>query len=131
LLSGAFDTPAQATVASHGDAVLTDPIRLTPAGRSVPPRGSEKPAATTASGTVTPEAPAELSDLVTLNQAAAMVHGSKRTLERYKTRGTLPAPAVERGDGRSDLWDWRVLRPWLEETFKIPLPETYPANRRP
>src|SRR5215213_6136420 len=38
-----------------------------------------------------PEAP----DLVTLNQAAGIVHRSKRSLERYKTQGKLPDPAVE------------------------------------
>ena len=93
------------------------------------------PGAPATSGTATapaskPEAQAELPDLVTLTQAAAMVHRNKRTLERYKTKGTLPAPAVEGGGGKPDLYDWSVLRPWLEQTFGIKLPETHPANRR-
>ena len=41
----------------------------------------------------------EQADLVTLDQAAAMVHRSKRTLERHKTKGTLPDPAVQGGAG--------------------------------
>jgi hypothetical protein len=69
-------------------------------------------------------------DLVTLNQAAGMVHRSKRTLEVYKTEGRLPAPTVEGGGGRPDLWDWAVIRPWLTQTFGINLPESFPANRR-
>jgi hypothetical protein len=58
-----------------------------------------------------------------------MVHRVKRTLERYKTKGKLPAPKVEGGGGKPDLYDWKILRPWLEEIFGIKLPETHPANR--
>ena len=36
-------------------------------------------------------------DLVTLDQAAVMIHRSKRTLERFKTKGTLPSPIVAGG----------------------------------
>ena len=70
-----------------------------------------------------PEAPAELPDLVTLDQAAASVHRKKRTLEHYKTKGSLPAPTIEGGGGKPDLWEWRVIRPWLEAEFKMSLPE--------
>jgi hypothetical protein len=65
-----------------------------------------------------------------LNQAAGIVHRSKRTLERYKTTGKLPAPAVEGGGGKPDFYDWKVMRPWLESEFGIKLPEVFPANRR-
>jgi hypothetical protein len=68
------------------------------------------------------------SDLVTLNQAAALAHQSKRTLERCKAKGTLPEAAVKGGDGRADLWDWRTFRPWLEKKFGRKLPHTFPAN---
>ena len=67
-------------------------------------------------------------DLVTLDQAAAMVHKSKRTLERYKTRGKLPAPTVEGGGGKADLFAWKTIRPWLTETFNIQLPDEYPGK---
>jgi hypothetical protein len=76
------------------------------------------------------ETPAETRDLVTLNQAAAIVKRQKRTLEVYKTKGELPPPAVEGRPGQFDLWDWKVLRPWLEKTFNMKLPKVFYANRR-
>jgi len=81
-----------------------------------------------ASGEIKPEAPAELPDLVTLNQAALAVHQTKRALEHYKKKG-MPYPLVEGSGGRTAKWDWKVLRPWLEETFGIILPDAYPGNR--
>jgi hypothetical protein len=77
-----------------------------------------------------PEAPAELPDLVTLSQAAAIVNKSKRALEHYKTRGEFPAPDIKGGGGKADLWNWKTLHPWLEERFGMKLPETFPGNRR-
>lgn len=68
-------------------------------------------------------------DLVTLDQAAAIVNMSKRTLERYKTKGALPSPAVEGGGGKADRYDWTTMRAWLIETFKIDLPEKFPRPR--
>jgi len=76
-----------------------------------------------------PELPYSPSDLVTLDQAAGKVHRSKRTLERYKTKGTMPAPAVEGGGGRPDLWEWKTLGPWLEQTFGIKQPDRFPGKR--
>ncbi|WP_152051312.1 hypothetical protein [Tautonia marina] len=73
-----------------------------------------------------PEAP---HDLVTLNQAAGMVHRVKRTLEGYKNKG-MPDPVVEGGGGRSALYDWKEMKPWLQDTFGVILPDTFPANRR-
>ena len=98
-----------------------------------PAADPHQPAASAAEGGTeaeTRQAPTDFQDLVTLDQAAAAVHRTKRTLEHYKTKGTLPAPTVEGGGGKPDLWDWKILRPWLEETFRITLPETYPANRK-
>jgi hypothetical protein len=72
----------------------------------------------------------ELPDLVMLDQAAASVHTSKRTLERYKTEGTLPDPVREGGGGKPALYDWKVMRPWLENVFGVKLPERFPGNVR-
>jgi hypothetical protein len=104
-----------------------------PAGTTERNRTPEAPAAGpagTTGGEQVPEAPADRPDLVTLDQASGIVHKSKRTLERYKTNGTLPDPTFEGGGGRAALWNWRTLRPWLEQEFGIKLPETFPANRR-
>jgi hypothetical protein len=64
--------------------------------------------------------------LVTLDQIAAMVHRSKRSLERYRKR--MPAPRVRGRRGRPHLWAWAEVRPWLEATFDLRLPEQFPAR---
>jgi len=74
------------------------------------------------------KAPAALPELVTLDQAAAAVHRKKRTLERRKTKGTLPSPIVEGGGGKPDLWDWSLIRPWLQSEFGVILPERFFAT---
>ncbi len=66
--------------------------------------------------------------LVTLAQAAGLVHRSKRALEEYKGRG-LPKPRVRGGGGKPSLWAYSEIRPWLTKTFDIPLPERFPADR--
>jgi hypothetical protein len=68
---------------------------------------------------------------VTLDQAAALVSRSKRTLEKYKQRekNPLPSPDVEGGGGRPDEWRWTRIRPWLEQEFGRSLPEQYPSQR--
>jgi hypothetical protein len=66
--------------------------------------------------------------LVTLAQAAAMVHRSKRALEEYKIRG-MPKARVRGGGGKPSLWAYSEIRPWLMNTFDIPLPERFPADR--
>ena len=63
--------------------------------------------------------------LVTLDQIAAMVHRSKRSLERYRKR--MPVPRVRGRRGRPHLWAWAEVRPWLEATFDLRLPEQFPA----
>jgi hypothetical protein len=79
--------------------------------------------------TLTPDT--EMLDLVTLDQAAAFVHTSKRTLERYKTEGILPEPVREGGGGKSALYAWKTMRPFLMEKFGLPLPERLPSLRKP
>jgi hypothetical protein len=66
--------------------------------------------------------------MVDLGQMAAVVRKSKRTLERCKTDGTLPAPAVEGGGWRADSFHWPTVRPRLEARFGLKLPEVYPGN---
>lgn len=62
---------------------------------------------------------------VTLDQIAAIVRRQKRSLEKY--RGRMPRPASAGGHGRPTLWAWADVRPWLEETFGLPLPDCFPA----
>jgi hypothetical protein len=73
-----------------------------------------------------PEAP----QYVTLDQMAAHVNRSKRTLERLKTRelNPLPPPDVEGGGGRPDEWVWSKIRPWLEKEFGRQLPLRFPPR---
>jgi hypothetical protein len=72
-----------------------------------------------------------VAQLVTLDQIAAAVHRSKRTLEKYKTRerNPLPSPDVEGGGGKPDEWKWLTVRRWLEDEFKHDLPERFPSGR--
>lgn len=65
---------------------------------------------------------------VNLDRAAALVHKSKKTLERYKNEqdSDMPEPAVEGGGGKAAEWEWGTLRPWLEKTFNRKLPERFP-----
>jgi hypothetical protein len=74
-----------------------------------------------------------LEQYVTLEQAAAVVNKSKRTLEKYKSQreDALPPPDVEGGGGRADEWNWSTLRPWLERVFGRPLPQWFPSLRFP
>jgi len=75
--------------------------------------------------TATPEGQA---CLITLSQAAALVHRSKRALEMYKRRG-MPKPRVRGGGGKPSLWAYSEMQSWLTKTFDVPLPERYFADR--
>jgi hypothetical protein len=73
---------------------------------------------------------------VTLDQAAALVRRSKRTLEKYwydqakRRRHNPPEPALEGGGGRAHEWDWDDIRPWLERVFRRKLPDVLPDTFR-
>jgi hypothetical protein len=69
---------------------------------------------------------------VTLDQMAAIVNRSKRTLERLKNRkrNPLPAPDLDGGGGRPDEWLWSRIRPWLAKESGKQLPQHFPAARR-
>jgi len=63
---------------------------------------------------------------VDLDQVAAMLHISPRSLERYRTQ--MPPPVRKGHKGRRALWRWHELRPFLEETFEMNLPENFPGQ---
>jgi hypothetical protein len=69
---------------------------------------------------------------VTLDQAAAVVNRSKKTLERLKSRknNPLPNPDIEGGGGKPDEWNWDTIRPWMEKEYKRPLSRKYSTIRR-
>jgi hypothetical protein len=69
-------------------------------------------------------APDTVERLVTLNQMAALVNKTKRTLEKYKDK--LPLPRVHGREGRASEWAWSEVRPVLERLFGRPLPEHFP-----
>lgn len=67
---------------------------------------------------------------ITLDQAAAIVGRSKKTLERRLSMGVMPQPDVEScGGGTAHEWIYSKLRPWLEREFERQLPEFFPASR--
>jgi hypothetical protein len=70
-------------------------------------------------------------EYVTLDQMAAVVNRSKRTLERLKTRmvNPLPQPKAEGGGGKPDEWVWSEVRPWLEAEYNKNLAEHFPGSR--
>jgi hypothetical protein len=67
---------------------------------------------------------------VTLDQVAALVNRSKKTLERLLAdeKSKMPKPDVEGGGGKPHEWLWSKLRPWLEEKFNRKLPEHFPRS---
>jgi hypothetical protein len=67
---------------------------------------------------------------VTLDQAAAIVQRSKRTLEKLADRkkNPLPNPAIQGGGGKPSEWIWSELRPWLQQEYGKVLPERYPSR---
>lgn len=67
-------------------------------------------------------------DLVTLDQIAATCRISKRQARRWYDDAKLPEPQVIGGGGRAHLWDWRVVRPALEELRSISLPDRHPSS---
>jgi hypothetical protein len=70
---------------------------------------------------------ADLECFVTLQQAAAIVSRSKRTLEKHKAE--MPVPRISDGGGKPDEWAWSELRPWLEKYSGRTLPSRFPADQ--
>jgi len=66
---------------------------------------------------------------VSLAQAAAIVHRSKRTLEDWQDKdGDFPLPEVQGAGGRASCWKWSAIRPYLEKKAGLILPERYPSD---
>jgi len=78
-----------------------------------------------------PKTLAEAEQYVTLDQAAAIVSRSKKTLVRRLNAkdSTMPRPDVEGGGGKADEWKWSSIRPWLEKEFGKQLPGIFPSRR--
>ena len=91
------------------------------------------PAAPSPVGSAPPIAPPSLDQYVTLDQAAALVNRSKKTLERYlrnpkSEAARMPEPDVEGTGGKPHEWKWVTLRSWLETTFGKKLPDRIPSR---
>ena len=71
----------------------------------------------------------DLEQFVTLQQMAAIVGKSKRTLQRLYESGDLPAADIPGGKGMANEWRWSVVRPILEEKYNRKLPQVFPADR--
>lgn len=85
------------------------------------------------------ENPAEFRDqslpppqYVTLCQMAAIVHRSKRTLEKTRKdlSDPLPDPEIKGAGGKPSEWRWDAIRGWLAKKFgRLQLPERFPLDR--
>ncbi len=64
--------------------------------------------------------------LVTLEQIGAVLQRSQRVLQKY--RHAFPSPQVLGTRGRPDRWDWAEIRPWLQSTFGLCLPRSFPGS---
>jgi len=64
---------------------------------------------------------------IDLDQAAALVNRSKRSLQRRL--GQMPPPAIRGKGGKKSEWIWSDLRPWLEKEFSRKLPDVPPHHR--
>jgi hypothetical protein len=73
-----------------------------------------------------PALPPPTEQLVTLDQIGAMVHRSKRSMERYRSQ--MPPPRLRGRRGQPHLWEWAEVRPWLETIFGLRLPEHFPGH---
>jgi hypothetical protein len=67
---------------------------------------------------------------VKLDQIAAMVRRSKRTMQKLRKRklNPLPAPAIQGDRGKASELIWGDIRSWLEEEFSKSLPPKFPSR---
>ena len=71
----------------------------------------------------------DLDQLVTLDQIAPLTGLSKRTLERYLSKGELPEADVPGGGGRAHKWLWQSIKPSLSKIAGRQLPDRFPGSR--
>lgn len=78
------------------------------------------------------EVPETAHQYVTLDQMAALVNRSKKTLERAlnKRGSTMPRPDVEGAGGKPHEWLWPHILPWLKDTYPRRFPERFPTGSR-
>jgi len=116
-------TPREPAMATSGTVSAMIPPRFNAASpESVPDGQSGRPTVSTA-----------LPDLVTLDQAAAIVNRSPAALRHYRNLG-MPKPFVQGTKGKPNEYRWDEMRPWLEDVFGRPVPELsirqFRASRR-
>ena len=77
------------------------------------------------------DADAEVVQYVTLDQMAARVNRSKKSLEKKLNakNSTMPKPDVKGKGGKPHEWIWAKTRPWLETEFGKQLPTNWPSRR--
>ena len=73
--------------------------------------------------------PEVIDELVTLNQVAPLAGLTKRSLERYLSRGQLPAPDCPGGQGKAHKWLWNNIRSPLSQIARRQLPKRFPGHR--
>jgi hypothetical protein len=83
---------------------------------------AEERKGTCSEGIDLPEASVGLPDLVTLDQAAALVNRSKSALRHYRAKG-MPAPVVRGKKGQPNEYRLSEMLPWLEKTFNRRFPD--------
>lgn len=69
--------------------------------------------------------PSPQEQLVSLNQMAAIVRRQKDSMRYY--RDEMPPPKFKGRRGQKALWVWAEVRPWLQLTFGMCLPERFPT----
>jgi hypothetical protein len=102
-----------------------------PAGpQPATPTRDATPAAVTAAATGGADTqPAADTEVLDLDQIAALMHLKRRSLEPYKRRkdDPLPTPDCPRlKRGSRDRWRWSTIHPWLKRNSSVPIPDKFP-----
>jgi hypothetical protein len=105
--TGAVTGPSEGEPAATPEREEEAPVSLDP-----PHRGNEQGAG----------ASSELPELVTLDQAAALVNRTANGLRHYRRQG-MPEPFVRGTKGKPNEYLWSEMRRWLEDTFDRKVPE--------
>ncbi|HEV7299233.1 MAG TPA: hypothetical protein VGN72_07705 [Tepidisphaeraceae bacterium] len=68
-------------------------------------------------------------DLISMDQAAALVGRTKRTVQGWNEIDPMPLPEVEGGGGKRHEYSYAKLKPWLEQHSGRKLPDQLPDLR--